>query len=149
MRRFIIVLFATFLVAALGAVSVTQAYTLEELTADDGPKTDIGWVDDIDLALGLLVIGDFRYRLGKDTFYLTENSETSRKENFKAEMTVRYLAEDDKILALWHVHDPEGEHRPGYGEEENQKPKRDIQPSVSDPAGLEGEISKDDGVWTN
>ena len=149
MRRLILVSLTALITLGLGSLSLASAATVQELTGDDGPKQDVGWIDYIDVERGLLVMDDRQYRLTEETLYLNEANEEVEKTLFKAEMVVRYVDDDGTILGIWQMYDPEGEYSrkdPGKG---SGKDKKVVEPEVSNPDELGGGIKNEGGVWTN
>jgi hypothetical protein len=148
MKRFKLNMFAAAWVVMVCWVSQAGALTIGDVTGDDAPGGDIGVVDAIDIEEGHLVIGDHLYRLVEETLYLTSTDEPVVKSFFKEGMPVRYLLEGEDVLVLWELEDPEGDYLPG-GSDDDEPRRKDVEPNVSDPTELEGEVRKEGGVWTN
>jgi hypothetical protein len=149
MKRVTITVLAVIFLVAQAAVAYSETYTLKELTGDDAPDTRIGWVEDIDLDRGKIVMGDQRFRFTKETLYLSTEDEPTDRYSFTKDMAVRYLLEGKHILAIWHVNDYENEYRPKPQNAGARQGPKEFQPAVSNPSELDGEIKKENGVWTN
>ncbi len=131
------------------AIAHAAPLPIKELTGDDAPNTVIGWVVRLDLDRGEMVVGDTPYRFTDDTVYLSEDNKPVDKSSFTEESTVRYLAEDRNILAIWHISGLDDDYRPKPGNAEDTKAAPEIAPRMSKPSKLDGVIKKQNGVWTN
>jgi len=149
MKRATITVLAVIFLVSQAAVAYSETYTLKELTGDDAPDTRIGWVEDIDLDRGKIVMGDQRFRFTKETLYLSTGDKPTDRNSFTKDMAVRYLLEGKHILAIWHVNDTEDEYRPKSQNAGERKRPKEFQPGVSDPSELDGVLKKENGVWTN
>ena len=149
MKRLNIGMIAAIFLLTQVAIAGAAPLPIKELTGDDAPNTVIGWVVRLDLDRNVMVVGDTPFRFTADTVYLSEDNKPVDKSSFTEESTVRYLAEDRNILAIWHISGLDDDYRPKNENAEETNTPPEIAPLVSKPSALDGVIKKQNGVWTN